>query len=164
MSGKSGLPMNLDEFIREMQRRQWVLWGSREGRHVFICRHDNCPSSVVVLDDKMGKSALARPCKLPHTDPIADQAVVNYHSLVEILRRRRQELGLSQDDVEYAAGLSIDHIGKAESGERSLTLPTFTAWANTLGFDFRLAPAPVPDQVIKVIQAKAGNTMKVPLD
>jgi transcriptional regulator with XRE-family HTH domain len=51
----------------------------------------------------------------------------------QILRRRREEAGLTQEDLGHAAGLSRNYIGMLERGERVPTIVVVRQLAFALG-------------------------------
>lgn len=56
-------------------------------------------------------------------------------SLVElggVIRRRREDIGLSQDDLGHLCGLHRTYIGSVERGERNLTLNSLISIARAL--------------------------------
>ena len=55
----------------------------------------------------------------------------------KILKRRRLELGLSQEDLAARCGLHRTYIGPVERGEKNVTLATALKLANAL--DLRLS-------------------------
>jgi transcriptional regulator with XRE-family HTH domain len=48
------------------------------------------------------------------------------------VRRRRMELGLTQEDLALRAGLSTTYLGQAERGQRNLTLTATWAISDAL--------------------------------
>lgn len=57
-------------------------------------------------------------------------------SLGSVLRRMREQRGLSQDAAAEASGLHAKHLGRIERGEANVTLLTMVALAET--YDVRL--------------------------
>jgi len=55
-----------------------------------------------------------------------------YHSLVEALRRRREELGLSQVDVDEKIGVTRGQCGKWELHQRRPRAFLLGCWADAL--------------------------------
>lgn len=48
------------------------------------------------------------------------------------VRQRRLELGLTQEDLAFRAGLSTTYVGQAERGQRNLTLAATWALSDAL--------------------------------
>lgn len=57
----------------------------------------------------------------------------DYVELVGLLRRRRQDLGLTQLEVDHLAGFQDGYCGKLEVEARRATGPTLGWWAGALG-------------------------------
>lgn len=62
--------------------------------------------------------------------------------VIEALRQRRQELGLSQEAVSLAAGLSVGRVGLWERRAETPRMDLLLAWMGVLGLAFEIAPAP----------------------
>lgn len=95
------------------------------------------------------------PCGKPHNGQYARQTYLKYQHLVDELRRRRRLLGLSQEDVGAAAGLTEGHINKLESHARTAQLPTLQIWAETLGVEITISPAALPAATIRAIEHRS---------
>lgn len=102
--------------------------------------------------DNLG--AAPSPCSLSHHGQYGAQAYARYTALVGELRRRRRALGLSQEDINAAAGLADGHINKLESFARTAQFPTLQLWAATLGGEITIAPAPLPDATARAIERR----------
>lgn len=50
----------------------------------------------------------------------------------EVLRRRREDVGLSQDELGHLCGLHRTYVGSVERGERNLSLSSLMAMARAL--------------------------------
>jgi transcriptional regulator with XRE-family HTH domain len=61
-----------------------------------------------------------------------------YHSLVEALRARREELGLSQIDVDEKIGVTRGQTGKWELGERKPRAFLLGCWADALDVELTI--------------------------
>jgi len=53
-------------------------------------------------------------------------------SIGEVVRRRREDIGLSQDELGHLCGLHRTYIGSIERGERNLTLDSLMAISSAL--------------------------------
>jgi transcriptional regulator with XRE-family HTH domain len=58
-----------------------------------------------------------------------------FHRLAVVIRRRRTELGLSQEDVAHAMGVATRHYQKLEAGELNPTFMTLLKAAEALEID-----------------------------
>jgi len=152
--------MDRKAYISEMQSAGWVLWrhSRQSATSSFVCKHIGCKGAKIVTDDQILRSRSVKPCTLPHYDQRhAAEPVATYAALVQHLRNRRLRMGLSQEEIEAASGLAFDHIGKLEILDRIGTFPTMIAWAETLGMEIALVPKAIPDQVLAIIDHKAGR-------
>ena len=61
-----------------------------------------------------------------------------YHSLVQALRRRREELGLSQVDVDEKIGVTRGQCGKWELHERRPRAFLLGCWADALDVELTI--------------------------
>ena len=65
------------------------------------------------------------------------QVIENTHHLVELLKKRREELGLSQGELAQLCDLSLNGISKLENmkeGEREVKFSTLFKLSSFLGF------------------------------
>jgi transcriptional regulator with XRE-family HTH domain len=57
------------------------------------------------------------------------KALINLGS---VMRRRREHIGLSQDELGHLCGLHRTYIGSVERGERNLTMESLAAISDAL--------------------------------
>lgn len=50
----------------------------------------------------------------------------------ELLRKKRQALGISQEELAFRSGLHRTYVGSVERGERNLSLENIYVFAKTL--------------------------------
>ena len=69
-----------------------------------------------------------------------NQAIKSTKQLVEVLAKRRKELGVSQSELAKLCNLSVNGISKFESnaGEREVKLSTLFKLSEVLGFSLTL--------------------------
>lgn len=58
----------------------------------------------------------------------------DYQVLLEVLRRRREESGLTQGEVALALGNTQTFVSKVERGERRIDVIELVEWCEALGF------------------------------
>lgn len=56
-------------------------------------------------------------------------------ALAEVIRTRRQQLGLTQEEAAHAMQLATRHYQKLEAGELNVTLKTLARVAQALGLE-----------------------------
>lgn len=125
------------KFYREVQDSGWHL--ERCGKSDVIGR---CPAEGCGMRAQL---KLGEP--VPQVDPDwrrsgLDRAIEDYEDAADILRYRREELGLRIHEVEDMVGVATDYFAKAEK-RNPTKIPntaTFIAWANALGYDVVLRP------------------------
>jgi transcriptional regulator with XRE-family HTH domain len=100
------------------------------------------------------------PCAFDHSSLYAKPVFDEYRALVGNLARRRKQIGLSQEDLGAAAGLADGHINKLEAFARTAQFPTLQLWANTLGMELTLAPAPIPPATLRAIERRKAPLMQ----
>jgi transcriptional regulator with XRE-family HTH domain len=61
------------------------------------------------------------------------------------VRRRREALGLTQDELAEKSGLTPNYIGTIENGKRDPSLSTMTSIAKGLGLQLGELFGPLPD-------------------
>lgn len=74
--------------------------------------------------------------------PPAD--LTEYTALVAAFVRKRHSLGLSQEEINAAAGFADGHLNKLEAFHRIAQLPTLQLWAQTLGLKITIAEDALP--------------------
>ena len=84
-----------------------------------------------ILDKKYGKKGSKK------RDKFREEAYAFY--LSEILKDRRKELKLSQEDVAKKVGKKRPYISRVENGE-DVRISNFVQIANALGLSFDLRP------------------------
>lgn len=147
------------KYVQEMRDQGWLLWRRGAEFTSFVCHALGCQETRLVSPSQIASGDMPRPCKMPHDRGFAAHVVGSHQDLQKNLRNRRLMLGLSQSDVEAAAGLAKDHVAKLEVGLRLPRFPTYIAWAETLGYDIALVPKALPDQVLAIIDQKAGRAI-----
>ena len=84
---------------------------------------------------------------IPLTDYVSDvsseeRKLINqekkYYEIVVALRRKREELGLSQEELAKKANIPRTTITKVESGNRNATLKTLMILAEAMGSTFEM--------------------------
>lgn len=131
-------------FLREVQRRGWTIEAVDTASCIARC--SDCALRVKLTPDG----------HIPSKTATAYQSDVVLRSNEDgrvALRERRQELGLIITDVEHIAGLTPDHLAKAEmpNPSRVVNVDTFTIWANALGFDVVLRRKELPPVTLRAI-------------
>lgn len=148
--------MKQADFIAAAQANGWRLFhvDRKTGDVHMRCDRRGCPTANVFSARRIQRGDVPKRCDRDHRGEYAGPVIDRYESIVEVLRRRRMMLGLSQDEVEFAAGLTTSHIAKLESGVYTTKLETLIIWANALGYEVTLAPAPVHPAVLRTLEGK----------
>lgn len=66
--------------------------------------------------------------------------LAQYRELVKVLAARRNELNLTQEQLDHKLGLSRGHVGKMEIETRIPRFDFAMLWALGLDFDIKLVP------------------------
>jgi transcriptional regulator with XRE-family HTH domain len=61
-----------------------------------------------------------------------------YQSLIDALRERRKDLGISQNDLDEIIGVTRGQVGKWEVGERKPRAFLLACWADALDAEFTI--------------------------
>lgn len=146
------------DWIRETERNGWRVASNSGGRIVFRCSKLGCEGTVTRHMDALG--SVPDRCSLEHRGMYAAPAFQSYQELVAELRRRRREIGLSQEDVEHAMGAGQGYINKLEAFTKIGTMPTLLLWAETVGLHITGRPAPLPAATRRMIE----NRQAAPYD
>jgi transcriptional regulator with XRE-family HTH domain len=139
-------------FLRELQRRGWLIESATEDGCVARCPEPGC----------LVRTQLREGSSIPQRFSVDNEGWIVLTSgahAVEVLRHRRQQLRLSIAETEECAGLTADHIAKAETG-RQFNLDTACMWFPAIGYDLVLVPRPLPAITLRVLaetRAKADS-------
>lgn len=68
----------------------------------------------------------------------SDTSIMSITNLVQTLRRRRRELGLSQSELAGLAGISLEGLSKIERGDAEPKIVTVMKLVKLLGGNIRL--------------------------
>ena len=151
--------MGATDWIKAAKRAGWRV--TPQGSALVLqCSRQGCSGRKVLPVDNLGNPP--EPCALPHQGQYAGRTLGDYKALVGSLIQRRKQLGLSQEDVTEAAGLADGHINKLEALHRYAQFPTLHLWAQTLGLEITLYPAPIPPKTMAVIDGRAKPLRKRP--
>lgn len=139
--------MAIDD-LKKAQDAGWVLVGATD--KYSICR---CPSYGCGVKLRIPYGTTPQRCDPGLSrDPISEP-VGSYDELRRKLRHRREEMLLSIPEVEDIAGLTVDHIKKAEKDNPSRIpeFDTLVLWAQALGFELVLRHSGLPNLGIRFI-------------
>ncbi len=147
-----------------MMFKQWVKLAERNGWRVIDvsgkevrlgCECIGCTNTLVVPLANPGPEP--SPCNRPHEAGYAVQTFDGYRDLVKELRRRRLSLGLSQFEVNAAAGLGDGHLNKLEAFTKVASPPTLILWCESLGLRLSVTPAKLPPSTVAAIENRKNN-------
>ena len=140
------------KWIKEAQSAGWRVTSSRGGTLFLSCSREGCKGAQSIDLGKLGPAP--EPCTLDHNKQYARKVYDEYKSLVAALVKKRRALGLSQEDINAAAGLAEGHINKLESFARTAQFPTLRLWAETVGLEITLAAAMLPPATARAIDRR----------
>lgn len=147
--------MDSADWKTRAKRAGWRV-GAVKDRCVHLeCAKQGCHGQVALQLGDLGGEI--EPCALPHVRQYSAQTFELYASLVAELQLRRRSLGMSQDDVCAASGLSDGHINKLEAYDRVAQFDTLKLWAQTLGLAISLTPSALPQASAKLIERRASG-------
>ena len=130
-------------FLRELQRRGWLIESATANGCVARCPEAGCSVRTHITE---GNS-------IPQRFTVDDEGwipLTGAAQAVEVARHRRQQLRLSIAEVEECAGLTADHIAKAETG-RQFNVDTACVWFPAIGYDLVLVRRPLPSVTLRVL-------------
>lgn len=146
--------MRAKEWLKAAEANGWRVKSSRSLVLVLKCCRQGCPGTVTAPLDNLGH--VPEPCTLDHVGQYSARTFETYRALVGQLVRRRRQLGISQEDLNAAAGLTDGHINKLEALHRVAQMPTLQLWAETLGLSLGLNPAALPEATMRTIARRAA--------
>ena len=142
-SNRKALPAISNEELRAIKKQAqisgWLLSKSTSKPFVLKCSKIGCPGSLIPSN-----GTGIPPCRLPHSNRYSASTFARYRELIGTFRTRRVALGLSQTDIDHAAGLSDGHTAKIESYVRVPTWETLNLLSSTLGMELELRGYVVP--------------------
>ncbi len=142
-------------WTKGVQNMGWCLVGVDGKDHTFRCGLIGCRGELrAAVFEKVS------PCGWDHAGRFSSAVFEEYSDLVDELRQKRHLLGVSQEDVELAAGMAPDHLGKLETHVRIAQFPTMMLWTQTLGYRVTLEPAALPDPMLSVIEGRSGRGLR----
>ncbi len=114
--------MLASKWIKQAEKNGWLLVDTRSRELVIRCCKQGCGNTKTIPIDNLGP--IPAPCDRAHEGQYARAVFDEYTRLVAELQCRRRSLGLSQEDVNAAAGLADGHINKLEAFHRTAQMPT----------------------------------------
>lgn len=134
--------MQTSKWITQAQGQGWRVSSARNATLHLSCTCQGCDGSLSLPLSNLGP--VPDPCKLPHVGQYSRATYDRYTALVDELCRKRRALGLSQEDINAAAGFADGHLNKLESFARTAQFPTLQLWASTVGLSLTMQPCPLP--------------------
>tara|TARA_R110002110_G_scaffold26572_7_gene97483 strand:- start:3253 stop:3765 length:513 start_codon:yes stop_codon:yes gene_type:complete len=147
--------MTAAKWIKEAQAAGWRVASSRDRTLFLSCSREGCKGAQSIDLGKLGPAP--EPCTLDHDKQYAKKVYDQYKSLVGELVKKRRALGLSQEDINAAAGMAEAHLNKLESFARTAQFPTMQLWAETLGLEITLAASILPPATVRAIDRRVSN-------
>lgn len=152
--------MVASQWIQKAQGKGWRVQSASKGVLSLRCSAHGCKGALSLPLSNLGQ--VPEPCALEHVAQYAKPVFDEYRALVSDLARRRRLLGLSQEDLNAAAGLADGHINKLEAFARTAQFPTLQLWAKTLGTSITLAPSPLPAATTRAIEQRPAPLIEKP--
>lgn len=144
--------MQASKWITQAQGQGWRVSSARNATLHLSCICQGCDGSLSLPLSNLGP--VPDPCKLPHVGQYSRATYDRYAALVDELRRKRRALGLSQEDINAAAGFADGHLNKLEALDRTAQFPTLQLWAATLGLGLTVQPLPLPPATLRAIERR----------
>ena len=137
--------MNAD-FLKAVQAAGWTIESADGSVCIVTCPTPGCGMRARFRQDGA----------VPQRDvPFLryDEPVTTFSEAQEVLRRRRQNLGLTIPEVEDIAGMAGDHLAKFERVDYSRPpgIEIFLEWCGALGMEVVLRHGDLPPVALRVI-------------
>lgn len=137
--------MNPDD-LKAVQRAGWAIAGVDEQTVTAKCPTHGCG---MMARFKVGGT-------IPRRDVGAtrfDTVVTCFDDAREVLKSRRQELGLTIPEVEHISGIAGDHLAKFEKTDfsRIPNIETLMSWTAALGYEVVLRHGELPAVTLRWI-------------
>ena len=136
------------KFLKAVENAGWSIESVDADSVVGKCPSVGCQLRAKLAHDK----------PVPRVDPscrrnVLDRKIESYDDVRELLRARREGLGLTIREVEEIAGAAVDHLAKAEKDDPS-KLPNvqlLVEWLQALGLELVVRPGELPAYTRRVI-------------
>jgi transcriptional regulator with XRE-family HTH domain len=135
------------EFLRAVQRAQWLIKAADEDYVIVRCPRAGCTLTVRLSPG----NPIPQTCRVG--PDLLEKVVQSFEDARLFLRERREDLALSIRDVEEVAGVATDHMAKWEK-DQPTKIPnteTFLEWSGALGFEVVLRPTGLPPVALRAI-------------
>lgn len=136
------------KFLKDVENAGWSIEAVDQDSVV-----GKCPSVGCQLRAKLEQGRY-----IPRVDPscrrsVLDHKVSSYDEVRELLRQRREGLGLTIREVEEIAGAAVDHLAKAEKDDPSKVpnVQLLIEWLQSLGLELVVRPGEMPAYTRRVI-------------
>lgn len=151
--------MSAEKWIKQAQKNGWVVAGV-DGLEIRLrCQCHGCTSALTLPIQNLGP--VPDRCAEPHINGYSRAAFAGYQQMVEELISRRRNLGLSQDDLNAASGMTEGYINKLESYAKIAAPPTLQLWADSLGVTFTIRNTTLPPATRRAVEARIGNPYQI---
>lgn len=136
------------KFLKDVEGAGWSIEAVDDDSVIGKCPSVGCQMRAKLDHGK----------RIPQVDPgcrrdILDRKVGSYDEVREILRERREGLGLTIREVEEIAGCAVDHMAKAEK-DGPVKVPNvqlLVEWMQALGLELVVRPGELPAYTRRVI-------------
>ena len=149
--------MTAAKWIKEAQSAGWRVTSAKDRTIRMQCAKQGCPGVLSLPIDNLGPTPATY--DLPHVGQYGAPAYNQYKALVAQLVRKRRALGMSQEDINAAAGMAEAHLNKLESFARTAQFSTMQLWAETLGLAITLAPSSIPAATARAIETRVAQPL-----
>lgn len=146
--------MGANSWFKAARRNGWQTSPGPQADVLLKCSKHGCPG--VISRPLIALGEVPAPCELEHVGQYSITAFDPYRAIVEKLISRRHALGLSQEEVNDAAGFTDGHLNKLEVFLRIAQIPTLQLWAETVGLRIMLEPSPLPKATQRAIDRRTA--------
>jgi len=137
------------KFFRAIEARGWMIEvADKDSSCIARCKEPGCSMRLRI------KPGGVIPKREVDQRLSLDEVIESFDDARQVLRRRREQLGLSIEEVETAAGIATDQMLKFERDEptRLPNIVTYLIWAQTLGYEVVLRPSTLPPITCRLIE------------
>ena len=132
--------------LKAIQRAGWAIVGADEQSCVVKCTTFGCQMRARFV----AGGAVPQRSVPAHN---WDRVVRSFDDVREVMKDRRQELGLTIPEVEHISGIASDHLAKFEKTDwnRPPNINTLMSWATALGYEVVLRHGELPPVTLRWI-------------